>query len=46
MDLVRIRIDRHEVSVRSEDFDRCSDEIDIVGFIIVGISDFTPDYTV
>jgi len=29
-----------------EDFDRCSDEIDVVEFIVVGISNFTPDYTV
>jgi len=30
----------------SEDFDRCSDEIHVVGVIVVGIPDFTPDYTV
>ena len=30
----------------SEDFDQCSDEIDVVGFIVVSILDFTPDYTV
>ena len=30
----------------SEDFDQCSDQIDLVRFIVVSISDFTPDYTV
>jgi len=30
----------------SEVFDQCSDEIDVVGFIVVGITSFTPDYTV
>ena len=35
MNLVRIIVDRHEVGVRSEDFDRCFDEIDVLGFIAV-----------
>ena len=30
----------------SEDFDQCSDEIDVVGFIVVDILSLTPDYTV
>ena len=30
----------------SEDFDRCSDEIDVVGSVVVGIPYFIPDYTV
>jgi len=30
----------------SEDFDRCSDDIDVVEFIFVSSSCFTPDYTV
>jgi len=30
----------------SEDFDWCSDEIDIVGSVVVGIPYFTPDYTI
>jgi len=29
-----------------KDFDYCSDEIDVVGFIIVSIPNFSPDYTV
>jgi len=29
-----------------KDFDWCSDEIDVVGFIVVDIPGFTPDYTV
>jgi len=30
----------------SDDFDRCFDEIDVVGFLVVDIPYFTPDYTV
>jgi len=30
----------------SENFDRCYDEIDVVGSVVVGISYFTPDYIV
>jgi len=30
----------------SEDFDQCSDEIDVVRFVVVSIPYFTPDYTV
>jgi len=30
----------------SEDFDQCSDKINVVGLIFVSIPDFTPDYTV
>jgi len=29
-----------------EDFDRCSDEIDVVGSVVVSIPYFTHDYTV
>ena len=30
----------------SEDFDQCSDEINVVGLIFVSIPSFTPNYTV
>ena len=43
MSLFRIRVDLVFIS---EDFDRSSDEIDVVRFIIVCILDFTSDYNV
>jgi len=30
----------------SEDFDRCSDKIDVVESVVMGIPYFTSDYTV
>jgi len=30
----------------SEDFDKCSDEIEVVGLIFMSIPSFTPDYNI
>ena len=46
MDFVRVKIDWHEDWCVSEDFDWCSDEIDVVGSVVVGIPYFTLNYTV
>ena len=43
MSLFRIRVDLVFIS---ENYNRSSDEIDVVGFIVVCILDFIPDYTV
>ena len=44
IDLVRVRGDWHEVGARFRGFDQCSDDIDVVVFIVVGIPSFIPDY--
>ena len=43
MSLFRIRVDLMFIL---EDFDRNSDEIDVLGIIVVCIPDFTPDFNV
>ena len=43
MSLFRIRVDLVFIL---EDFDRNSDEIDVLGIIVMCIPDFTPDFNV